>query len=46
MLELEIAEPSLYLAFGEGAASRFAEAIRGTSERGRGAPAGPVTVGT
>jgi glutathione synthase/RimK-type ligase-like ATP-grasp enzyme len=27
LLELEIAEPSLYLAFGEGAANRFAKAI-------------------
>ena len=26
-LELEVAEPSLYLAFGEGAANRFAKAI-------------------
>ena len=27
VLELEIAEPSLYLGFGDGAARRFAEAI-------------------
>ena len=34
VLELEIAEPSLYLAFGAGAADRFARAIVGCLGRG------------
>jgi glutathione synthase/RimK-type ligase-like ATP-grasp enzyme len=34
VLELEVAEPSLYLAFGEGAAERFARAIVGCLEQG------------
>jgi glutathione synthase/RimK-type ligase-like ATP-grasp enzyme len=34
VLEVELAEPSLYLAFGEGAADRFAEAIRTAVDAG------------
>ena len=34
VLELEVAEPSLYLAFGPGAAERFARAIVGCLDRG------------
>jgi hypothetical protein len=34
VLELEVAEPSLYLKFGEGAAERFARAIVGCLGRG------------
>jgi glutathione synthase/RimK-type ligase-like ATP-grasp enzyme len=32
VLELEVVEPSLYLSYGEGAAFRFAEAVRGRLE--------------
>ena len=44
VLELEIAEPSLYLAFGEGAANRFAKALSRRLSR-CGTAAAPVTVG-
>ena len=40
VLELEVAEPSLYLGFDDGAARRFAAAIVGASELRR--PPGPL----